>query len=135
MAAQLVGGMALMLAGLFTFSSGLAQSSPDFYSHPKQGMMHEALTDAELEERIASGDDLVVIAFAPWCIACKRFAAVYDKAKAQLGDRLVSYNSDAGSAVPDVSAFPTLVRYRGGVELERVEGGMPLEKFITFAQK
>jgi thiol-disulfide isomerase/thioredoxin len=129
--AQLAVGLAMMIGGLFVISVDLdSGDTVNSYSNAK----FKSISDAQLSARTRSGDDFVVVGFAPWCIACKRFAPVFAEAKAKLGDRLTAYNADAGKAV-DVGVFPTIIRYKGGREVDRHEGSMSLEALVAFSTK
>ena len=129
--AQVVLGLGMMLGGFFVLNMDMEGDSVQGFS--KADMFKMSLSDAQLKARIRSGEDFVVVGFAPWCIACKRFAPVFGEARSELGDRLVAYNADAGKAL-DVNVFPTLIRYKGGKEVKRQEGSLPLADLIKFAK-
>jgi thioredoxin-like negative regulator of GroEL len=70
--------------------------------------------------------------YATWCAACHRFRRTLDRIHAEFQDRLVVVRIDA-EAHPTlaerfrVRAYPTLVMFDGGGELDRVEGDLEAE--------
>jgi thioredoxin 2 len=94
---------------------------------------------AALERAIASSPAPVLVDFwAPWCAPCRSFAPVLEKFAHEQAGRFVVLKLDteaspAAGARFGIQAIPTLVVFRGGREVERVAGALPLEELRRFA--
>ncbi len=94
---------------------------------------------AGLESAVASSPVPVLVDFwAPWCAPCRVFAPVLERFAREEAGRFVVLKLDT-EAQPDagarfgIQAIPTLALFRGGREVERVSGALPLPELRRFA--
>jgi thioredoxin 2 len=100
-----------------------------------------AVTDANFD-KIVGGTDLpmVVDCWAGWCGPCMRFAPVYEEAAAQLEPkiRLAKLDTEANQATAarlGIRSIPTLILFKGGKEVTRISGAMPLGPFMEWVKQ
>jgi thioredoxin 2 len=94
---------------------------------------------AGLERAVAAAPVPVIVDFwAPWCAPCRGFAPTLDRfAREQAGQVVVlkvdtEAHQDAAARF-GIQAIPTLAAFRGGREVQRVSGALPLEELRRFA--
>jgi thioredoxin 2 len=94
---------------------------------------------AALERAVSTSPVPVVVDFwAPWCAPCRAFAPTLERLAREEAGRLIVLKVDT-EAVPEagarfsIQAIPTLVAFRGGREVERVSGALPMEALRQFA--
>jgi len=110
-------------------------AAPLFNGHPL------ALTDANFDAAV-NGTDLPVVVdcWASWCGPCMQFAPVFQAAAAKLEPRvrLAKLDTDANpsaSARLGIRSIPTLIMFKGGKEVARVSGAMPLGPFLEWVKQ
>jgi thioredoxin 2 len=105
---------------------------------PKCGKCGAALLDGapvELREdqfeAFVQRTELPVLAdfWAPWCGPCRSMAPHFERAAAELKDRvrLVKVNTEEAPGLAQrygIRAIPTLVLFKGGVEAKRMSGAL-----------
>ncbi|HEX2667802.1 MAG TPA: thioredoxin TrxC [Gammaproteobacteria bacterium] len=109
--------------------------APLFSAHPS------TLTDANFD-KLVNGTDLPVVVdcWASWCGPCMRFAPVFEEAAAKLEPRvrLAKLDTDANQTVSarlGIRSIPTLVMFKGGKEVARVSGALPLGPFLEWVKQ
>ena len=105
---------------------------------PKCGKCGAALLDgapaelgeAEFEKFVArTGLPVLADFWAPWCGPCRAMAPHFERAAAELKDRvrLVKVNTEEAPGLAQrygIRAIPTLVLFKGGVEAKRMSGAL-----------
>jgi thioredoxin len=92
-------------------------------------------------EDLLSGSDVPVLVdfYATWCGPCQMMAPILDKVNAQLKGRLqvVKIDSDKYPQLASqyqIHALPTLVLFKNGQPVDRIEGVLPAEQIIQRLQ-
>ena len=110
-------------------------ASPLFDGHPLQ------LTDTSFEALVGGTDlPVVVDCWAEWCGPCKRFAPIFEEAARTLEPkvRLAKLDVDANPASSTrlgIRSIPTLLLFKGGKEVARISGAMPLGNFLEWVKQ
>jgi thioredoxin len=92
------------------------------------------------EDLLSSSDVPVLVDFyADWCGPCQMMASILEQVNAQLKPRLrvVKINTDKYPQLASqyhVHALPTLVLFKQGQPVERIEGVVPAQKLIPRLQ-
>jgi thioredoxin len=88
-------------------------------------------------EEMLSGSDvpLLVDFYAPWCGPCQMMAKILEQVSAQMKPQLkvVKINTDNYPALAtqyQIHALPTLVLFKHGEPVERIEGVVPADRLI-----
>ncbi|HEX4882937.1 MAG TPA: thioredoxin TrxC [Casimicrobiaceae bacterium] len=106
-----------------------------FPGHPVE------LTGASFERHVASSGLPVVVDFwAPWCGPCRSMAPAYEQAAKQLAPkvRLAKLDTEAEPGIAGrfgIRSIPTLVAFRGGREVARVSGALPLAQLVQWIER
>ena len=90
-------------------------------------MVYTAISDTEINHIISSFPGLVVVdAFATWCGPCKALAPKLETMqRAYPSIRIVMIDVEEVASFADrhdISAMPTLIFFKNGVEVDRVTG-------------
>jgi thioredoxin len=89
------------------------------------------------EELLASAEKpLLVDFYATWCGPCRMLAPILDQVQAAMKDKLQVVKIDTDrypelASQYDVHALPTVVLFKNGQPVERMEGVLPPEQLIA----
>jgi len=98
------------------------------------------LTDENFKSTIEGTDKPVLVDFfAEWCMPCKMFAPILDKVAEKIGDAAIiaKVNVDEAEAIAmkyQVASIPTLILFKGGVEVQRHVGAMSAGEVLNLLQ-
>ncbi|MGH8672037.1 MAG: thioredoxin TrxC [Burkholderiales bacterium] len=108
---------------------------PLFTGHPQE------VSDATLQD-VLTGNDIPVVldCWAPWCGPCNSFAPIFNQAARTLEPHVwfVKLNTDAypgPSSRLSVRSVPTLIAFKGGQEIARTSGALPLQQFVQWVKR
>lgn len=95
------------------------------------------LNQASFAAQLKGDLPLLVDVWADWCGPCKAFAPTFSQAAAQLQGRcrLGKLDSEANpqlSAQLGIRSIPSLILFRGGVEVARQSGALPLPQLLAW---
>ena len=95
------------------------------------------LNQASFAAQLKGDLPLLVDVWADWCGPCKAFAPTFAQAAAQLQGRcrLGKLDSEANpqlSAQLGIRSIPSLILFRGGVEVARQSGALPLQQLTAW---
>lgn len=92
-------------------------------------------------EELVSGSDLPVLVdfYANWCGPCQMMAPILEQVSAQMKQRLQVVKIDTDkyphlASQHHIHALPTLVLFKQGKPVERIEGVMPADALIQRLQ-
>lgn len=95
------------------------------------------LNQASFAAQLKGDLPLLVDVWADWCGPCKAFSPTFAQAAAQLQGRcrLGKLDSEANpqlSAQLSIRSIPSLILFRGGVEVARQSGALPLPQLLAW---
>ena len=98
------------------------------------------LTQASFDAQNRGDLPLLIDVWASWCGPCCSFAPIFEQAAAQLQGRcrLAKLDSEANpqlSAEMGIRSIPTLILLRGGVEVARQSGALPLPQLLGWLRQ
>ncbi|MBW4637900.1 MAG: thioredoxin [Gloeocapsa sp. UFS-A4-WI-NPMV-4B04] len=91
-------------------------------------------------EELLSGSDLPLLVdfYADWCGPCQMMAPIIEQVNAQMQQlRVVKIDTDKYPEIASkhhIHALPTLVLFKQGKPVDRIEGVMPAEQLIKRLQ-
>lgn len=100
--------------------------------------MTTRLDDKGFAAFVKDHDKTVVDYYTTWCGPCKQMAPVVEKTAAEMPDvkfakiNIEEEDSEGAANKAAVSAVPTFIAYRKGVEVGRLEGSLPPRKFAKW---
>lgn len=96
------------------------------------------LTSANAQAVLGNNEIPVLVdCWAPWCGPCQSFAPVFEAAAQRLEPyvRLAKLNTEAEPLVGEgwsIRSIPTLILFKGGQEVQRVSGALPLPQLMQW---
>lgn len=96
-----------------------------------------SLTQQNFAAQLRGDLPLLVDVWADWCGPCKTFAPTFQQAAKQLQGRcrLGKLDSEANpqlAAQLGIRSIPSLILFRGGVEVARQSGALPLPQLLAW---
>jgi len=83
---------------------------------------------------------VIVDCWAPWCGPCRSFAPVFEQAAKEFEPhlRFAKLNTEAVPGLGTswrIQSIPTLIMFKGGKEVQRISGALPLPQLKQWIQQ
>jgi len=110
----------------------------------KQGLFEGrplVLTPNNIAATLEKNDIPVVVdCWASWCGPCQTFAPIFNQAAAQFEPRarFAKLDTEANQAIAQqwaIRSIPTLLVFKGGKEIQRLSGALPLPQFSQWLRQ
>ena len=95
---------------------------------------------SSFQELLSSSQKLILVDFyATWCGPCQMMASILDQVNTRMSDRVQVVKVDTDN-YPDlatnyqVHALPTLVLFKNGQQVDRIEGVLPADQLVARLQ-
>lgn len=89
------------------------------------------VSDSDFDQFVSKHDTVLVDLWADWCAPCKRLAPILDELAGEIDAAIGKLNVDENQQIPtkySVSAIPTMLIFKDGELVDRLQGLMPKEK-------
>jgi thioredoxin 2 len=99
-----------------------------------------ALDEANFERHLANTDVPVLVDFwAPWCGPCRQMAPHFERAAQALEPnvRVAKLDTEQAQSIAaryGIRSIPTLILFKGGVEVARQSGAMDAQNLVRWTQ-
>lgn len=96
------------------------------------------VTDSDFDEFVSEHDVVLVDLWADWCAPCKRLEPILEELAGEVDAAIGKLNVDENREVPSrysVTAIPTMLLFKDGEMVDRLQGLMPKEKIKAAIQK
>lgn len=99
------------------------------------------VTDASFKESVLDSDQVVMVDFwAPWCGPCRAVAPILEEIADQYAGKVVvaKVNTDEEQRYAmqyGIMAIPTLIVFKNGEEVDRIQGAGPKSFYTTRLDK
>ena len=99
------------------------------------------VNEAAFAKHVRGNDIPVVVDFwAQWCGPCRMMAPAFKSAAAQLPlkARFIKVNTEENQTTAaqfGIQGIPTIIIFKGGVEVERVSGALPQEQILQLVSR
>ncbi len=101
----------------------------------------QAVTDESFESEVLTASGPVIVDFwATWCVPCKTIAPSLEKLAERYEGRVrvvkveAEGNTDTAARL-NVRSVPTVIAFKNGVEIERLNGVRSISTFSAMAEK
>lgn len=96
--------------------------------------MAKILNNSQFYDKVRTSDKLVVVDFfATWCGPCKMLTPIFESISEEMNDRVDFAKIDIDRSLEvaqqhRIASVPTIVIFKNGKEVQRIEGFIPKEQ-------